>query len=225
MIYKKENIMRNTIYSICLSVFAMIVMAIPAIAASEDEGLYDALPPEGSAFVRFIHAQEIDGDIPPNVNGKDRDGVKFTGVKPYGVVAPGTVKAALGPATVEFEADPSSFYTLILQNDELRVFKDPTAESKLKSQIIVYNMTKRDDISLRTADGKVTIIGPLAANEIKDREINPIKVSFAIYSGDEKFADMVDWPLERKESYVVAVFERKDGEGVATYDRARLSEE
>ena len=208
-----------------LSAFVLLCAVWPAFAASEDEGLYDPLPPEGSSFVRFIHAQaDLDGDLPPEVNGKKRDGVKFTGVKPYGVVQPGPLNVKLGPAETDFEVEPSTHYTLILQDDSFRVEKDPEAQDVLKAQMIVYNMTSRDDISLKTADGNVTVVGPLAAGEIKDQEINPIKVSFAVYSGDEKFADLIDWPLERKESYIIAVFE-KDGKGIATYDRARVSEE
>ena len=208
-----------------LSILAFLILSLPAFAASEDEGLYDELPPEGSAFVRFIHADPtLEGDKPPQVNGRSRDGVKFTGIKPYGVVPPGKVSAQLGTATLEFEAEPAAHYTLILQNGELKSFKDPEPKDALKAQMIVYNMTSKDNVALKTADGKVSVVGPLTAGEIANREINPIKVSFAIYVGDEKFADMVDWPLERQESYIIAVFE-KDGQGVATYDRARVSQE
>ncbi len=209
----------------CLYLLVLLLTALPVLAASEDEGLYDPVPPEGSAFVRFIHADaNIEGDNPPKINGKQRDGVKFTGVKPYGVVDSGLVKTSLGPASVDFEAEPDKRYTLILKGGQLKVTEDPEAKDELKAQMIVYNMTSRDDVTLKTADGKVSIVGPLKAGEIADREINPIKVSFAIYVGDKKFADMTDWPLERKESYVVAVFEQ-GGKGIATYDRSRVSEE
>lgn len=208
-----------------LSIFVILFLALPALAVSEDEGLYDALPPEGSAFARFVHADpSVEGDIRPKINGKSRDGVKFTGVKPYGVIPPGKTTAELGGVTLEFEAEPDAHYTIILQKGELKAVKDPDLQDQLKAQIIVYNLTSKGDISLKTADGKVSIVGPLAHGENQNREINPIKVSFAIYSGEEKFADLIDWPLERKESYVIVVFE-SDGVGVATYDRARVSAE
>lgn len=208
-----------------LSIFTMLFLALPTFAVSEDEGLYDALPPEGSAFARFVHGDpNVGGDVSPKINGKSLDGVKFTGVKPYGVIPPGKTMAEIAGITLEFDADPDSYYSLVLQKGELKAVKEPELQDQLKAQIIVYNLTSKDDISLKTADGKVSVVGPLTAGETENREINPIKVSFAIYSGDEKFADLVDWPLERKESYIIVVFE-SGGAGVAIYDRARVSAE
>lgn len=209
-----------------LAVCLIMATALPSFAASEDEGLYDALPPEGSAFVRFIHAQPtLGGDLPPTVNGKKRDGLRFSKAKPYGVVPPGKVTAQIAEIKTEFEAEKNTYYTLILQNDAFKVVKDPELKDELKAQIIVYNTTKRDDISVRTADGKVTVIGPMKAGEVADRAVNPIKVSFAVYAGEEKYADLPDWPLERKERFIIAVMEDEKGAGVAFYDRARVSEE
>lgn len=206
--------------------FAVMFLAMPSVmAAGEDDGLYDPVPPEGAVFVRFIHADPaVTGDVPPIINGKSRDGVKFGGIKPYSVVKHGKVNAQLGPGKVEFEAEKSAHYTLVLQNGELKIVKDPDPQDELKAQIIVYNFTQRDNISIKTADGKVSVIGPLKAGEVKDRAVNPIKVSFAVFSGEEKFADLTDWPLERGESYIIAITE-DNGTGTANYDRARISEE
>lgn len=200
----------------------VIALAHPALA--EDEGLYDAVPPEGSAFVRFIHAEQGASELVPKINGRERDGVKFGGVKPYGVVAHGKVSVEMGSATLDFDTEAKGYYTVILQNGTLRFVKDPALQDELKAQIIVYNLTTRDDITLKTADGKVSVIGPVKAGEVMDRAVNPIKVSFAVYAGDQKYADLSDWPLERQESYVIAVVDDA-GTGKAMYDRARLSTE
>lgn len=204
-----------------------LVMALAApVWAEGDEGLYDPVPPEGSVFVRFIHAQnDIEGEIVPSVNGRERDAARFGFIKPYSVTGNGTVDVGFGQYEGAFEAEPGGHYSVILQNGSLRFERDPEAADALKAQVIFYNLTGRDDISLRTVDGKITIAGPLEAGKMQDRAINPVKVSFAVYAGDEKFADMKDWPLERGESYTIAVMEGLDGKGVAAYVRARLSEE
>lgn len=207
-----------------LFVLVLTVAAGKAAFAGQDEGLYDEVPPEGSAFVRFIDAQLDEDEWFPVVNGKKRDGVRFGGVKPYGVVAHGKVAVELAGATLDFDAEAGGYYTVILQNKALRVVKDPKATDDLKAQILVYNLTGRDDVSLKTADGKVSVVGPVKAGEMAERAVNPIKVSFAVYAGEEKYADLNDWPLERQESYVVAIFDN-NGEGKATYDRARVSAE
>lgn len=209
-----------------LAVALLLAMAAAPAFAEGDEGLYDAVPPEGSAFVRFIQAQADEtSEIIPRVNGRERDAARFGAVKPYSVVAHGPVKVALGAVEGEFEAEPDGYYTVILQNGALRIEKDPVAGDVLKAQIILYNLTGRDDISVRTADGKVTVVGPLESGAIQDRAVNPIKVSFAVFAGDEKYADLSDWPLERGQKYTITVMEGLDGKGVATYERARLSQE
>lgn len=211
--------------------FAMMIVALALFtgagvyAASEDEGLYDPVPPENSAFVRFIHAQpDLTSEIPPKVNGRERDGIRFGGVKPYSVIAPGKILVELGPGKKEFDAEPKGHYTVILQNNDLRVEKDPEPTSDLKANIIVYNFTGHDDIIVKTADGKIPVIGPIPANTMMNKEVNPIKVSFGVFKGDEEFAKLIDWPLERKQNYIISIVENDDG-GLGTYDRARTSQE
>jgi alginate O-acetyltransferase complex protein AlgF len=204
----------------------LMVFAVSPVWAEGDEGLYDPVPPEGSIFVRFIHAQaDITSEIIPEINGRERDGARFGAVKPYGVTDNGKVEVGFGKYKGEFEAEADGYYSVILQDGKLRFEQDPSPKDALKAQIIFYNLTGRDDISLRTADGKITVAGPLDAGAMQDRAINPIKVSFAVFVGDEKFADLNDWPLERGESYTIAVMEDTQGKGVTAYERARTSEE
>ncbi|MDH5722404.1 MAG: alginate O-acetyltransferase AlgF [Alphaproteobacteria bacterium] len=208
-----------------LPVFVLAMVFSSVVIASEDEGLYDEVPPENSAFIRFLHAQDGESEVPPIVNGRKRDGVKFGGIKPYGVVASGTVNLELGQGKGAFETEAGKYYTAILKNNVLTLEVVPEIENELKAQMIVHNLTERDNITLKTADGKVSVIGPIAPNSFQVREINPIKVSFAIFSGDEKFVDLIDWPLERGESYIISVAEGDEYGAVANYDRARISTE
>ncbi|MCB1783653.1 MAG: alginate O-acetyltransferase AlgF [Alphaproteobacteria bacterium] len=214
----------STVFLFCAAVMALGAFS-PAMAEG-DEGLYDAVPPEGSVFIRFINDKPGSSELVPSVNGRERDGAKFGLIKPYSVAGNGNVDVGFGDAKTSFDAAPGGHYTVILQKDDtLRIEKDPEAADPLKSQIIFYNLTGRDDITVRTADGKITVIGPVKAGELQERAVNPIKVSFAVFSGDEKFADLEDWPLERGQSYTISIVEGDDGKGVGSYVRARLSEE
>lgn len=97
------------------------------------------------------------------MNGKERDGVKFGGVKPYSVIAPGKIAVEMGSFKTEFDAEAKGRYTVILQNKALRVEKDPMATNELKAHIVVYNLTDLDDIAIKTADGKINVVGPIKA--------------------------------------------------------------
>ena len=208
-----------------LPVFLVLMMTSSVVFASEDEGLYDEVPPENSAFIRFIHAEDGESEVPPIVNGRKRDGVKFGGIKPYGVAASGKVKIELGDGKAEFDTEAGKYYTVILKDGRLTMVEVPEVENELKAQMIVHNLTDYEDISLKTADGKVKVLGPIAADSFSVIEINPIKVSFAIFKGDEKYVDLTDWPLERGESYIISVAEDEEYGTVANYDRARISTE
>jgi alginate O-acetyltransferase complex protein AlgF len=60
-------------------------------------------------------------------------------------------------------------------------------------------------LTLKTADGKTEVVKPVAAKARGEREINPVKVSLALYEGDKKVSDLKPVALERGEAAVLYV--------------------
>jgi alginate O-acetyltransferase complex protein AlgF len=180
-----------------------------------DEGLYDPLPPEGSAFIRFMNDQGDTGSEPAAANGKTFDYVEYKEVSSYFVVPQGKVDIKIGENAGNFDAESGKFYTAILNKDNsVKVTPDAVNDNRSKAQIIFYNLSEKPNLSLKTSDGGVEIIPPLAAGESSERQINPVKVSLAVYDGDEKVKDLGSLSLERSKSYSTVVFDESDVEWI-----------
>lgn len=193
----------------------MILGAVTMPAFAQDQGLYDPLPPEGSAFVRFVSESPENGSKQAKANDKGYDYLNFKQVSSYYVIPKGAVKASIGSAAKDFNAESGKFYTVVLnEGGALEVKDDPKNENEAKSQIVFYNLTDKPDLSLKTADGKVVIVPPLSAGAVGDKQINPVKVSIAIFDGDTKLKDLGPVSLERGASYSAIAMNDKDVEWV-----------
>lgn len=204
--------MKKTTIAAC--VFALLATG-PVPALAQDQGLYDPLPPEGSAFVRFMSEYETTGSNQAKANGKGYDYLNFKQVSSYYVVPQGPVKAEVGAASADFNAESGQFYTVVFNDaGQLEIKTDPKNENQAKSQVIFYNLSDNDDLSLKTADGSVEVVPPLAPGEVADKEINPVKVSLAVYDGPAKVKDIGAVSLERGISYSAIILSNNDVEWV-----------
>lgn len=194
-----------------LAAIGLLMLPPVAAHANEDAGLYDPLPPEGSAFVRFLNDRPQKGSDPASANGKIFDYLDYQEVSSYFVLPEGGVEASIGDAKKTFDVAGGNFYTVILtEGGRLDVKQDPPNENQAKAQIILYNLSGKENLSLKTADGKVEIVPPLAPGETSEREVNPVKVSLAVYSGEEKIGDLGEVSLDRSQSYSAVVMSEDD---------------
>lgn len=192
----------------------VILVGALAYAAGPDDGLYAPLPPEGSAFVRFVQADpSVKEDLNPSANGKSYDGRDFATVSPYYVVPKGKADFAFGAAKTEQALESGKFYTVALVSDaKLVVLEDKAADNRAKALIQFYNFSAQDGLMLKTADEKVEIVPPALKNASGSREINAVKVALSVFgeddSGSEPLGDVV---LERGKA--LGVFAFHDGAG------------
>jgi alginate O-acetyltransferase complex protein AlgF len=196
----------------CVAAFALalaggafvssVSFSLPAQAASNaDDGLYDPVAPEGSAFVRFIgHG----GAEKPSINGKSYESVEALKATAYYVAHEGQIEAVLGAAKVKSPVKAGKFYSAVVSDKALVLLEDPVLTNKAKAQIVFYNLSDAAKLSLKTADDKkIGIVEGVGQNKNDVREINPVSVNLAVYDGDKKIADLGSVALERGQSYGV----------------------
>ncbi len=192
-------------------IFALISFAPAYAEGGADVGLYDPLPPKHSAFVRFISNRPVTGSEEIKANGKTFDYLDYREVSSYFVLPGGHLKIQVGEALGEFDVEEGGFYTVVLNPDKtLGLKKDPGSDNQAKAQIIFYNLSQAADVSLKTADGKIDIVPTLSPGQISDRQINPVKVSLAVYDGGQKLKDLGPVSLERARSYSAFIMGDKD---------------
>ena len=191
--------------------FALILCLGVSVTAhaNMDDGLYDPLPPEGSAFVRFINVAAEKNAIQVGVNGKSYASLQKHEISPYFIVKQGSADVNFGDLKHQFEAEAGKFYT-VTGADDLKFIEDEANDNRTKSQILFYNLSNHENLSLKTKDGKVGILENIAQYESNSRQINPVKIEVAIFEGDTKIKDIEPQSLERGMAYSAIIFADND---------------
>lgn len=177
-----------------------LLMLLLASALAEPS-LYPPAPPPGSAFVRVAEAGGA-----WKVAG--REVAAPVGASPYAVVAAG--ERTLDPPGPAAQATPLAagrFYTAALQADgAIRLFEDPPREDLTKATLRVYNLSAATAPELRTADGKLTVVGAVAQNAMGSRAVNPVSAALAVYVDGAPIASFPATKLAAGASYSVFVY-------------------
>lgn len=186
----------------------LLLLVAPYVHAENlDDGLYDPAPPAGSAFIRFINAGN--DSVAPSIGDKQFDTLETRQVSAYFVFGKGDAEISFGEQSKELKIEEGQFYSAIL-NEGLFVLTDTPNTDRTKSQIQFYNFSTHEALSLKTADGKVTITEGAAPNENRVRPINAVKLETALYKGDAKVGEPSTINLKRGMVHSAFVFPETD---------------
>lgn len=196
---------------LALLALALCLSAPARAAANADAGLYDPVPPEGSAFVRFVNVHPAGGSREAKLGGRTVGHLSFRDISSYFVTPGKKTAASIGQASAEHDFAPGRFYTVALRdNGRLQVYEDPANANSAKSQITLYNFSPEKALSLKTSDGKVEVIPAATADTPGIRQINPVKVSLAVYDGGKVLYDLGPVSMDRARAYSVLVYPDHD---------------
>jgi len=195
--------------SVSIFVALLGLMVFPSYA--QDAGLYDPAPPAGSAFVRFINLGAKNEACKPDIRGKSYDSIDQNKVGPYVPAKSGDAELKLDAASAKETLEEGGYYTVVYRGDALSVIKDDAIKNPVKSMVAFYNLTPRNDISLKTADGKVDVIKSLASGKSGYREINAVTVKLVVYDGARKAVTLKPIILKRREPTAIIVRETANG--------------
>lgn len=115
---------------------AIIGLVVPVISSAE-EGLYDPVPPPGSAFVHFITAENTGKDNQPHIGGKALASTHTEGITSYVPVKTGKKSLQLGDLTQAYTFEEGNYYTVIEYQKKLVVLHDPSIYSPTKAMLVV----------------------------------------------------------------------------------------
>ncbi|MGH1374050.1 MAG: alginate O-acetyltransferase AlgF [Cellvibrionaceae bacterium] len=181
----------------CVLASAVSGLTVSAIASEVDERALYELAPENSAFVRLINLTDQKQSLRLNEIELSVDG--YCSASSYKPIGAGAYPASLvggGQQTASVVAENLA-YSFVVDQAGVTVFVDKVIESPRKSLLSIYNFTSSDDLSLKTSDGKFSVFSALNRGDYAYREINPIKVSFSVFSLEEKLMDVETTIFER----------------------------
>lgn len=168
---------------------------IPAAVLAQEGSLYAPPPPADAAAVRAV---------PAGAGAIIQVGGVTLQAKPgypsgYRHVKQGQLPVKVGGQAVAKPFVAGRYYSLVAGNfgrDKFRIFADPKP-SLSKATVVFYNLSALDGVSLKTADGKITLQQNVAHGVSVSREVNPLRVGFAVYQGARKLGTVAPLQLRR----------------------------
>ncbi len=171
--------------------------------AGTDAALYGPSAPKGSTFVRIYNAGNQ--AVSASVGNTQINDVAAQASSDFSFMPQGDYSAKLGSHSLPVKLASDHYYTLVNNaSGAPQLVEEPPFKNKQKSLVRVQNLSDQA-LTLKTADGKTEVVKPVAAKARGEREINPVKVSLALYEGDKKVSDLKPVALERGEAAVLYV--------------------
>lgn len=183
---------------------AAVVLALIAWSPAARAQLYAREAPPGSTFVHVFNATAATG-VPVQVGEKGLPALLPYTATSFMFLPPGEHSVQAGGHKQSFMLEGSHYYTVVASADGLKLYEAHEPLTKLKALIGLYNLMPGTTLALKTADGATAVFDSVAPNSSAQRTINPLKVSFALFNGDKKLADVPPVPLERGQSYSLFV--------------------
>ena len=183
-------------------VAGMSVLSMQAFAGG-DAALYGPTAPKGSTFVRVYNAGNA--EVSATVGTTNLAEVAPLSSTDFSFMPGGDYSAKIGSQSLPVKLAGDHYYTLVNNaSGAPQLIEEPPFKNKQKSLVRVQNLSDKA-LTLKTADGKTEVVPTVAAKGRGEREINPVKVSLALYDGDKKVGDVKPVALERGEAAVLYV--------------------
>jgi alginate O-acetyltransferase complex protein AlgF len=181
---------------------SLSVLSLPAFAGG-DAALYGPTAPKGSTFIRVYNASNA--EVSATVGSTPLNEIAPLSSSAFSFMPQGDYTAKVGSQTVPVKLASDQYYTLVSNTAGApQLVEEPPFKNKQKSLVRVQNLSDTP-LTLKTADGKTDVVPSVAAKGRGDREINPVKVTLALYQGDKKVSDLKPVALERGEAAVLYV--------------------
>ncbi|TDV55582.1 alginate O-acetyltransferase complex protein AlgF [Pseudomonas graminis] len=193
----KTNLLKT-----CVLAASLGFVSLSAFAGG-DAALYGPTAPKGSTFVRVYNASS--SEISASVGNTSLNEIGPLASSDFGFMPQGDYTAKVGSQSLPVKLASDHYYTIVNNTSGApQLVEEPPFKNKQKSLVRVQNLSDKA-LTLKTADGKTDVVKAVSAKGTGEREINPVKVSFALFDGEKKVADLKPVALERGEAAVLYV--------------------
>jgi len=195
------------------TMLAFSFLTLTSSAHAQDEGLYAPVAPDGSAFFRFIHANNTEEaqEVEIKANNKSYGTQNYKNISDYFVSKKGNVKFTVADYTAEQELEADKYYSILVTTEGLTVVEDQPLENMSKALLTFYNLSSTNSLTLKTAEKDIEIIKDVEQNANKSREINAVKLDLAVTDGANQSMKLDPVVLTRKNAYAIIALTDADG--------------
>ena len=192
---------RMTDFALALAFILMVLAMFFLVPASraDDKALYGPAAPAGSAFIRVFNASGT-SEVVAQVGIESLEEVDAWEASEFGFVPAGQHVLRVGGATRTVTLAADRYYTALADGSSIQLIENDQFRNRLKALVILYNLTD-EELSLKTSDGSVKVIEPVAQDSFGQREVNPARVQLAVYNGAQKLASAPQVNLARGKAF------------------------
>ena len=185
-------------------VFLILCCLLGAAISAGADTLYGTQAPQDAAFVRVFRAAGGRGPLEVGARRFDPPPGEVT---PYRPVLPDIYLLRSGSQELELIPKVRRYYTLALTAQGLSVFEDVEHTDAARAQLALYNLLPREQVELKTADGRTLVIAAVGPGEAGRVNVNAVPVQLRVYAASGALATIGDPGLKRGASYSVFVFQ------------------
>lgn len=169
-------------------IFIVISLLTSVGALAGDEALYGKPPPPDAVFFRVLNLSsetlevKLQGNVLINLDSQS--------VSPYGFASSGQVDIALNGKAMSLPGPAKSQYTLVYSTSEeapLQI-EEELFDNKRQARLAVYNLSTVPNVTLKSVDGKHTIIENVALGDAETRDVRAIKIATAVHDAEGEIA-------------------------------------
>ena len=193
---------RQSLLTVGLAIATLLLGLIPT-AEADDAALYARKAPPGSAFIRIFNNSHAHTQQAAINNLSLKASGKFN-TSPYQFLPAKQYQLTLAGITIPVSLEPDHAYTFYLDaTDNIVTVEGAIFKNKRKALIEFYNLTSTP-LTLKTSDGKVTVIEPVSPQSRGFREINAVNLGLSAFAEGRKLADAK--PIQLKRAQIFSLF-------------------
>lgn len=194
-----SNVEKNSGYALLLFLTISLMLITGNVRANE-EALYGPVAPPGSAFIRLFNNAPSTA-LSAIIGGKQLDVDGAYSASGYQFLPAGEYSLEMKSLSRQLTLDADHYYTAYVDaSGKIAVVEGRGFDQRKKALIAFYNLTA-SPLSLKTANGKGTVVADVASNESGFREVNAVKIGLAAFINEEKIVDAKPVVLKRGKTF------------------------
>ena len=176
--------------------FSLIIALLPAKAIANDDALYGPVAPPGSAFIRIFNNHPSE-NLTATIGGKKLKTENTYSTSKYQYFPAGDYTLELSNISSTLKLESGHYYTAYLGiSGNVATIEGRGFNQRRKALIAFYNLMEVP-ITLKTINGKATVIPVVDPNTAGFREVNAIKIDLSAFNEKNKIVDANTIALKR----------------------------
>jgi alginate O-acetyltransferase complex protein AlgF len=179
-----------------------------SFAQDGNAALYDVTAPADSAFIRVFNGSSQ--SIGVQLSGKSAE-QQLSAFKlgEYLFTAAGDYTLTVGTTALPLKVVKNQVLTFYYDGSSLKSIEDERYQGAKKAHITFYNFTPKS-LSLKTANGKHSVVKKVPSYDNGSRLVNEIKMAFSAFETKQKLADFEESFLKKGRSYSYVILAEGD---------------